>query len=57
MEISELQAEIDRQLEDYRIGKVRKRKDGKSVFYNIHYLAYINNKCKKRETNSLRCTR
>lgn len=26
-EISELQAEIDRQLEDYRIGKVRKRKD------------------------------
>jgi len=32
MEISELQAEIDRQLEDYRIGKIRKRKDGKSVF-------------------------
>ncbi|XP_026829717.1 transcription factor IIIB 90 kDa subunit [Ooceraea biroi] len=26
-EISELQAEIDKQLEDYRIGKVRKRKD------------------------------
>ncbi|XP_012224753.1 transcription factor IIIB 90 kDa subunit [Linepithema humile] len=27
MEISELQAEIDRQLEDYRVGKARKRKD------------------------------
>ncbi|XP_011701326.1 PREDICTED: transcription factor IIIB 90 kDa subunit-like, partial [Wasmannia auropunctata] len=31
-EISELQAEIDRQLEDYRIGKVRKRKDGNYIF-------------------------
>ncbi|XP_039315524.1 transcription factor IIIB 90 kDa subunit-like [Solenopsis invicta] len=33
MEISELQAEIDKQLEDYRLGgKVKKRKDGNYVF-------------------------
>ncbi|KYM97990.1 PREDICTED: transcription factor IIIB 90 kDa subunit [Cyphomyrmex costatus] len=31
VEISELQAEIDRQLEDYRVGKVRKRKDAFSI--------------------------
>lgn len=37
MEISELQAEIDRQLEDYRIGKVRKRKDGN---FNV-FITYI----------------
>ncbi|XP_011874658.1 PREDICTED: transcription factor IIIB 90 kDa subunit [Vollenhovia emeryi] len=30
-EINELQAEIDRQLEDYRIGKVKKRKDAFSI--------------------------
>ncbi|EGI68654.1 Transcription factor IIIB 90 kDa subunit [Acromyrmex echinatior] len=31
MEISELQAEIDKQLEDYRVGKVKKRKDASSI--------------------------
>ncbi|KAL0115074.1 hypothetical protein PUN28_010569 [Cardiocondyla obscurior] len=31
MEISELQAEIDRQLEDYRMGKLKKRKDVSSI--------------------------
>ncbi|XP_036150414.1 transcription factor IIIB 90 kDa subunit [Monomorium pharaonis] len=31
MEISELQAEIDRQLEDYRLGKIKKRKDATSI--------------------------
>ncbi|XP_071648414.1 transcription factor IIIB 90 kDa subunit [Temnothorax longispinosus] len=31
MEISELQAEIDRQLEDYRIGKGKKRKDASFI--------------------------
>ncbi|XP_011644014.1 transcription factor IIIB 90 kDa subunit-like [Pogonomyrmex barbatus] len=31
MEINELQAEIDRQLEDYRTGKARKRKDASSI--------------------------
>jgi len=36
MEISELQAEIDRQLEDYKVGKARKRKNGNLYFYNIY---------------------
>ncbi|KAG5338000.1 TF3B factor, partial [Acromyrmex heyeri] len=31
VEISELQAEIDKQLEDYRVGKVKKRKDASSI--------------------------
>lgn len=31
-EISELQAEIDKQLEDYRTGKLKKRKDGNYIF-------------------------
>lgn len=38
MEINELQAEIDRQLEDYRIGKVRKRKDGNFSIFRTYYL-------------------
>ncbi|KYM83702.1 Transcription factor IIIB 90 kDa subunit [Atta colombica] len=31
VEINELQAEIDKQLEDYRVGKVKKRKDASSI--------------------------
>lgn len=44
MEISELQAEIDRQLEDYRIGKVRKRKDGN---FGVFLILFNNDKCKE----------
>lgn len=48
MEISELQAEIDRQLEDYRVGKTRKRKDGNLYFfYNI--LDNFKNKKRKKQ--------
>ncbi|KYN32591.1 Transcription factor IIIB 90 kDa subunit [Trachymyrmex septentrionalis] len=35
VEISELQAEIDKQLEDYRVGKVKKRKDDKFTAFSI----------------------
>lgn len=55
MEISELQAEIDRQLEDYRIGKVKKRKDGNFGVFMI-YIIYNNNKRKRIATNLFRYT-
>lgn len=46
MEISELQAEIDKQLEDYRVGKARKRKDGNLYYYNLCIVCNFKNKKK-----------